>query len=183
MTACPKPVKRTPRPRKPLRQGKPLERRTPLPRPTKPIARTWMKPGKRKTAHARRERHWGFMAFTRSQPCDVRQSYVKEFRFSIYRDLAPCLGAVQFMHLPLTVGRRRGPDMHGAAGCEVHHHDIDGDVGGKGPWYVALGYEGQQRLRERLRSRSLARWEALTPEARAEWDRMAAEWRASLRRK
>lgn len=135
------------------------------------------------TSHARRKRETGFMCFQREFGCDVRAAFAEEFPELAAAGLGPGFcpsGAwVEFMHLPLTVGRRRGPDKHGAGGCalgteEGHHREIDGRIGGKGRWYVALVYEGQQRLRERLRSRSLARWEALSPEQQAEWDCRAA---------
>lgn len=137
------------------------------------------------TFHARRKRETGFMTFQRAFGCDVRAAFAEEFpdlwEFRVAGLVpGPCPpGAhIEFMHLPLMVGRRRGPDKHGAPGCALgpdagHHKEIDGRVGGKGRWYVALGYEGQQRFRERLRSRALARWDALTPEERAEWDTRA----------
>lgn len=134
----------------------------------------------RGTSHSRREREWGRMAFAHTWPCDVAGAYDEEFRgvYPTFEALAlgpqPCGGRRQYMHLHLEEGSgKRAPDHQGAIGCEDHHKDIDGKVGGKGRWYVALGGEGQLRLRRRLVERQCARWDELTQTGRAIWDRIA----------
>lgn len=173
MTAFPKPIKRE-------------KKRKPLARKARLAPKRWgVSRSKRGTKHSRRERAWGFMAYQRSQPCDVVAAYDEEFPgvYPTFEALTigppSCSGGgVQFMHLPLTVGRRRGPDMHGAPGCgglpPGHHEQIDGGLGGHARWYVALGRDGQQRLRERLRARALARWGNLTQAERDNWNTMAS---------
>lgn len=146
--------------------------------PRKPLRRTRMAQGASKTAHARRERAWGFMAYRRAMGCDLRAAMLEEFGVLAVEghEVPECEGRVQFAHLALTAGRRRGSDMHGTGLCSGwnglggHHYGIDGKAGGKDSYYVALGREGQERLRERLRARALAGWNALTPEERQRWD-------------
>lgn len=176
MSAWPKPVKREKK-RKPLRRGKSLgpatfeEAREKM----RERARRRRLHPPRKTKHARREREWGRMAYAHTWPCDVHEAFVEEFGL-LFSSLAlihpgPCSGRRQYMHLHLEDdGGVRPPDHQGAIGCEGHHKDIDGKVGGKGRWYVTLFADGQLRLKRRLVTRQRARWDALTPEQRAYWN-------------
>lgn len=125
------------------------------------------------TSHRRRRREWGRMAYAHTLGCDVWFAYAEEFGAvgAAHAGIGPCRGRREYMHLHLEEGSGvRAPDHQGAIGCEGHHEDIDGEVGGKGPWYVALGRDGQLRLKRRLVDRQRARWDALAPEERAHWD-------------
>lgn len=91
-------------------------RRTPLRRKTR------LRP-RGKTAHARRERDWVYMAFVRSRPC-------------IARLLVPtgneCEGPIEADH----IGGRYGQDSDRRCVplCRKHHRQRTGVVGGGGPW-------------------------------------------------
>jgi hypothetical protein len=116
------------------------------------------------------------MAYLSTLPCDVLDAYCEEFgaphaASALY--IGACAGRVQVMHL----GDRKGyrpPDNQTDSGCEQHHHDIDGDLGGCGRWFVGLGDDRRRRLEYRLIARGTAKWMALTPEERAGWDERAA---------
>jgi hypothetical protein len=126
----------------------------------------------RETKHARREREWGRMAYAHTWPCDVVAAYAVEFGLVDFDKLGPCDGRREYMHLHLEEGAgRRAPDRQGAIGCEGHHNDIDGRSGRRArAWYVALGRDGQLRLRHRLVDRQCARWDALSFEEQVAWD-------------
>jgi hypothetical protein len=152
--------------------------------PTKPA---YPKPAQEKgTKHSRRVREWGRMAYERSLGCGVALAFMLEFRSDGLSFLTPgpCSGGLQYMHLHLgkNAGRRRAPDDSGACGCEKHHQDIDGRIGGKAPWYVAFGFDGQQRLKLRLVTRQRVTWDALGPVEQARWDNYAEANRSATRR-
>lgn len=146
-------------------------------RSASPAKPAYPKPeAKRGTKHARRVREWGRMAFARWRGCDVRSAFVEEFGFFADGGVpTPCSDGLQYMHLHLgkNAGRRRAPDHSGACGCVTHHQGIDGKIGGKAPWYVALGFDGQQRLKLRLVTRQREAWDALGPVEQARWDILA----------
>ncbi len=111
----------------------------------------------RGTKHSRRPRDFDRMRFLSDLgSCAVSAWFVSPAsgkRWVLTSDLAElCSGRIEVAHLSLgkTAGRRRAPDAQTAPICHQHHTDIDGKIGGKGPWYVALGYEGQQKLRRWL---------------------------------
>lgn len=150
----------------------------------KPMQRTWMRPSARGTKHGRRRRGWGRMAYLASRPCDVIAAFIDLLGVDVVANMVlvpgPHSGKGEVMHLGNKAdpgGRRREDDDDTAKGCKGHHVEIDGDLGGLGRWYVALGREMQHAFRKRLIDRATAAWEALTPEQRADWDaRAAAEW-------
>jgi hypothetical protein len=97
-----------------------------------------------------------------------------------------CNGPIEVAHLgdrgaTGTGGWRRAPDATTAPLCRRHHRAIDGTVGGKARWYVALFREGQQELRAKLVYFANAYWEGLTDHGRKHWDALAAS-RASATR-
>jgi len=73
-----------------------------------------------------------------------------------------------------TGGWRRAPDDKTAPLCRKHHKAIDGKEGGKAPWYVALGRDGQRELRAKLVRFASYYWDGLTDDGRAHWDVRAA---------
>lgn len=157
----PKPVRAPKKPRKPLPRGK-------------PIARTWMKRSARGTAHSRRPRELGFMAFCHARGCELCLD--PDVRKLV--DIPRCTGRLEFAHL----SDRRRYDV-GDVGAVLHqsiHRGIDGKEGGKATWYVALERSGQHLVRMRFANRARRAWDALTPEQRADWDaRAAAQHRRS----
>ena len=163
----PKPTKRPPKPRQPLRRGKPLER-------------SWMRKGAKKTKHARRAREFGRMAFYSSLWCMLRDiSRAGRLPTPINEVTQACEGPIEVAHLgdrgaTGTGGWRRAPDAKTAPLCRHHHRSIDGRVGGKAPWYVALGREGQRELRADLVLFADLYWQGLTEEGRAHWDAVAS---------
>ena len=145
-------------------------------KPRQPLRRSWMRAGKRKTKHARRVREWGRMAFYKSLPCGLLEAMSALEKVSIHQArvwVDFCDGVVEVAHLGPRAGWRRGKDAETAPLCRKHHRDIDGQVGGKAPWYVARGREGQFAVRARLIAQADALWFALDPEQRAEWDARA----------
>jgi hypothetical protein len=159
---CPKPVKRVKEP-KPLR------------------AKRWgVSKSKRGTAHGRRERQWGRMMYYKTLPCDMRTTFALVFPFE-FEGSRPgvCFGCIEVAHLGERAGWRRCPDRQTGPLCQRHHRDIDGRIGGRAPWYVALGREGQRALRGRLVARADLRWSTLTGNQRADWEARAME-RAGL---
>ncbi len=152
----PKPVKRTKTP-KPLR------------------AKRWgLSKSKRGTAHSRRKREWGRMAYAHTWPCDVVLSYVKEFGVLVLANPTPglCDGPREYMHLHLVDdGGVRPPDHQGAIGCRKHHGDIDGRTGRESRrWYTELDDEDRLRLRQRLVARQRARWDEVPWAEQVAWD-------------
>lgn len=98
-----------------------------------------------------------------------------------------CGGPVEVAHLgdrgaTGTGGWRRAPDKLTAPLCRKHHRAIDGTVGGKAKWYVELGREGQQELREKLVRFAGYYWDGLAPHGREEWDRRAEAQRVASSR-
>src|SRR5215218_3929929 len=73
-----------------------------------------------KTAHARRERDWVYMAFVRSRPCIAR----------LLAQGFECEGRIEANH----VGGRYGADSDRRCipMCSKHHEDWTGRVGGRG---------------------------------------------------
>lgn len=168
--AFPKPV-RAPRP------PKPPKRKNRLRAKSRGVSR-----GPSKTAHARRTREWGRMAFVRTLPCAVSMAYCIVAGNRPGAPLpGPCSGHIECMHLGDRAGWRRCPDAETAPGCRAHHRDIDGQVGGRGKWYVALGREGQRAFRDELASMASDAWESLGVAGRAHWDELAAASRAEQR--
>jgi hypothetical protein len=162
MTPVPKPTKRPPKPRKQLR------------------AKRWgVSKSKRGTAHSRRPREFGRMMYYSTLRCDVATAMEEAFRTTIgcraRSTIGPCHGRVEVMHLRDTASQHRAKDHLTAPGCVRHHHDIDGDLGGRAPWYVALGREGQRALREQLIARADLKWSTLTGAQRADWEARAME--------
>lgn len=141
------------------------------------------------TAHSRRPREFGKMFFLRTLPCRVREVWLSVVLNAGHnRDGLPepprCDSIIEVMHLGSKRKRggwRRADDSETARGCRVHHRGIDGTVGGRGPWYVALGEDGQTELRRRLVALNDAEWLALTPESRALWDEEARRQIAGLK--
>jgi hypothetical protein len=155
---------------------------TRAPKPRHGLTRSPMRRGKSKTKHGRRVREWGRMAYMKTQPCDVRAAFIATFgdemraRFMVVSGSmfpGPCHGVTEVMHLREQASQHRADDSRTAPGCRKHHLQIDGDLGGCGPWYVALGREGQKALRERLVQRATLRWLTLTGNERADWDARA----------
>ena len=159
MNPQPKPTKRPPKPRKPLRRGK-------------PIARSRMRPSKRGTRHSRRPREWGFMAFCHARGCELCLDVDLQKLIGI---VFLRVGPLEFAHL----SDRKRYDVGDVGAClhQAIHRGIDGKEGGKAPWYVALERSGQNLFRMRLANRARAAWDRLTPEQRAEWDAKAAAQR------
>jgi hypothetical protein len=185
MVAIPKPIRRvrTPSPLRARRWGVHRRPRSPwttellaLPKPVTP----------KKNKHARRERLWGKMMFLKTQACMVLEAFWDEFT---NEDVAaagaptiptPCSSRrIQVMHLRKEASQARPDDERTASGCEGHHHGIDGDLGGRDPWYVVLGRVRQRRFRDRLAALGNAAWLALSPEERADWDARAAARRGT----
>src|SRR6185437_10603841 len=149
-----------------------------------PILRTPIKRGKSKTAHSRRERNYGRMAFVESLPCGVPDAFFVVAGIGI-GDLStgPCSGRVECMHLGKRAGWRRCSDDETAPGCAKHHrlNGIDGGVGGHGKWYVALGADGQRALKDELVSQATKAWESLGEAGQRHWHELAAAQFAELR--
>jgi hypothetical protein len=145
----------------------------------KPLKRSRMKASKRGTAHSRRPREWGRLAYYKTLPCDMFASCVAQFPDALVMFWGACLGRTEVAHLGDRAGWRRCPDSETAPLCRHHHQDIDGRIGGRAPWYVALGREGQRALRERLVARADLRWSTLTTNQRQDWNARAME-RAGL---
>lgn len=153
----------------------------------KPIPRSWMRKSARGTKHSRREREFGRMAFYSSLWCMLRDlargGSIPPANVSA---AMACDGPIEVAHLgdrgaTGTGGWRRAPDATTAPLCRHHHRGIDGKVGGKAPWYVALGREGQSELRGLLVLFSSNYWDGLTPAGRAEWDANAERQRKERR--
>jgi hypothetical protein len=89
-------------------------------------------------------------------------------------DAMNCTGRIEVAHLGSRAGWRRCSDAETAPLCRQHHRDLDGRVGGKASWYVALGRAGQAELRGRLVQFADFYWQTLTPKQRDEWDAKAS---------
>lgn len=162
----PKPVKRPKKSPAPMRRSKPIGRKS------------WgVKRKAGGTAHGRRRREPGFVHFCHERGCELALDAELQHLLSVSHDCS--FEPVEFAHLHDL--RRYAPGDVGAGLCRPVHRGIDGKVGGKLPWYVALGYDGQHMIRMRLANRARAAWDALTDEQRAEWERKAAAWRSSGR--
>lgn len=164
--AFPKPVKRE----KPKRWG--VRRRVAGPRPSDALP--FPKPRREeKTAHRRRSREWGFMAFCHARGCEMRLDTDTQRLLGITHI---CRGRLEFSHLS-DLKRYDVGDI-GAALCWTIHRGIDGKEGGKAKWYVALSREGQRTIRMRLANRARAAWDALTDAEREHWEAIAAARKA-----
>jgi hypothetical protein len=116
------------------------------------------------------------MAYYKTLPCDVAAAYYAEqcWRYSVDGSgPGPCEGRVEVMHLRSESSQHRAPDYRTAPGCKRHHVGIDGAIGGRAPWYVALGREGQRALREALVARADLKWSTLTGRERDDWQARA----------
>lgn len=137
---------------------------------------TWMRPSKRGTKHSRREREWGFMAFCHARGCELCLD--ADLRALLV--VPPqCSGLLEFAHL----SDKKRYDVGDIGAClhQSIHRGIDGKLGGKATWYVALERSGQHLIRTRLANRARRAWDELTTDQRADWDRLAAEQRRATR--
>lgn len=161
-----------------MKRGGYIKRKTPLPRATKPIARrTRIKRKAGGTKHSRRPRENGYMHFCHERGCELALDVDTQRILQITHDCS--FEPVEFAHLHDR--RRYAPGDVGAGLDRTTHRGIDGKEGGKATWYVALDRRGQHLFRMRLANRARAAWDALSDEERAEWERKAEAWRASLR--
>lgn len=205
MTAFPKParIKVLPRHKLPHRFQRPHDDPGPGPcwfcmkprsakvhQPRKPIqAKRWgVSRSARGTAHGRRERDFGRMAFLSGLEECAAKAWLSSLPHSylllmIGVGFPGCLGRLEVAHLSLgkTAGRRRAPDAQTAPLCHQHHTDIDGKIGGQGRWYAGLGYDGQQELRRWIIDWATAKWEAIGKSERDAWRRRAAPERSEGR--
>jgi hypothetical protein len=138
------------------------------------MSRTRMKPSARGTAHSRRPREWGFMAFCHARGCELFLDLDTQKILGV-RHMCPRYDPLEFAHLSAL--KRYDVGDVGACLCRTVHRGIDGKEGGKAVWYVALGREGQHTIRMRLANRARAAWDALSPAQRQEWEDRAAEQR------
>jgi len=160
----PKPVRAPKRKPQPLRRGKPLER-------------SWMRKGAKKTKHSRRPREFGFISFCHARGCELALDRDTQRILGIVHDCA--FERVEFAHL----GDKRRYEVGdiGACLCVTVHRGIDGRLGGKLSWYVELGRAGQHLIRMRFANRARAAWDALTPAERERWEEVARARLSSLR--
>lgn len=158
MRPTPKPVKREKAAPSGMKRGSPLK------------ANRWgVSRSARGTAHSRRPREWGFMAFCHDRGCELRRDVDTQNLLGLVH---VCKGPVQFAHLSDL--KRYDVGDKGSGLCrDAAHQGIDGMVGGKAPWYVALGKDGQKLIRDRLANRARRAWEAFTDEQRAAWEDIA----------
>lgn len=177
MNPVPKPQKRPPKPRQPLRRKRPgVRRRVAGPRPSDALAHP--KPRREaKTAHGRRQRETGRMLFYKSMPCMLADGMamlrtVSTSQARVWVDF--CDGSTEAAHLGPRKGYR-APDNQTAPLCRRHHREpgIDGNVGGRAKWYVALSPEDRLRLRQILWTQADLLWLALPVRVREEWNRRA----------
>jgi hypothetical protein len=192
VTPCPKPVRRPPKPRKPLRakrwgiaqrrskiiptlatDGKRSKRRKIIPNliPAPAFPKPDRKAG---TAHRRRPREWGFMHFCHARGCEL---CLDADTRKLLDPPPTCSGPLEFAHL----SDKKRYDVGDVGAClhQTTHRGIDGKEGGKAVWYVALERHGQHFIRMRLANRARAAWDALSPEQREDWERRAAAQRRS----
>jgi hypothetical protein len=162
--AFPKPESRPKKPRKAIQRKARIQ------------AKRWgVSHGPSKTKHARRPRNFGRMAFVKTLPCGLADAF-----FVVAGSLTDgpppglCSGPIECMHLGDRAGWRRCSDDETAPGCRTHHRGIDGTVGGRAPWYVALGRDGQRALRAELVSRASEAWGALGEAGQKHWRELAA---------
>lgn len=165
----PKPAKRPPKSRQPIRRSTSIERKS------------WgVKRKAGGTAHSRRTRELGFMMFCRGRGCELARDVDLQRVLGISHDCS--FERVEFAHLSDLKRYDPAGDI-GAGLCHNLHSGLDGNrIGGKPAWYVAMDRQGQHNIRMRLANRARMAWEALSAEERAEWDRKAEAWRASNRR-
>jgi hypothetical protein len=125
------------------------------------------------------------MAFYSHLWCMVRELASTGGTWPKYEDamlaMLACSGPIEVAHLGARAGWRRGKDSETAPLCRQHHRDIDGRVGGRAPWYVALGRDSQRDVREKLVAMAAAYWDYLSDSGRASWDARAAAQRAGER--
>jgi alkylhydroperoxidase/carboxymuconolactone decarboxylase family protein YurZ len=141
-----------------------------------PIKRSWMRKGARGTKHSRRPREWGYMAFCHARGCELYLDVATQGMLGFQHH---CQGRLEFAHL--SDKKRYDVGDVGACLCQTTHKGIDGKVGGKAPWYVALDRTGQRMIRMRLADRARRDWDALTPAQRAHWDDVGELRRKELR--
>jgi len=149
--------------RTPLRSKSRLESKTPLPR-------SWMRKGARKSKHARREREHGYMHFCHARGCELALDAETQRGLGISHDCS--FERLEFAHL----SDKKRYDVGDVGACldVALHRGIDGNkIGGKPPWYVALGRAGQLSLRMHLANRARAAWDALSGLERATWEAKA----------
>lgn len=181
LRAVPKPVKRE-KERKPLRRGKPIgpatfEEARAQRRDLQ--ARRRAKPA-RKTKHARRDRELGRMLFYSTLWCILRDmARSGNIEPSRIDAAMACDGPIEVAHLGPRAGWRRCGDGKTAPLCRKHHREIDGKIGGRGPWFVSLGRERQLEIREKLTDFADNYWRMLTPAEQQGWDDKAVAQRAA----
>jgi hypothetical protein len=119
VTPCPKPVKREPKPRRPLRRHTRLK-------------------AKGNTSHARRPRDTDYMGKVAKLPCVVRE--LVSHSVLAYNGCL-CGGRIEVNH----IGGRYGvdSDRNTVPMCREHHRDWTGRVGGGG--YFAGWSPGRRR--------------------------------------
>ena len=117
------------------------------------------------------------MHFCHERGCELARDIDTQRLLGISHDCS--FEPIEFAHLHDL--RRYAPGDIGAGLDRTTHLGIDGKPGGKAPWYVALDKPGQSTIRMRLADRARRAWDALTDAQRADWERRAKEFLASLR--
>lgn len=171
-----------PRPKKKPKQWRRsrwgVQRRVAGPRPSDDLP--FPKPRREeKTKHGRRPRETGRMLFYKTLECDAAGALAQLLNIPVQRAreiVGPCDGLVEAAHL----GKRKGyraPDDQTAPLCTCHHRcpGIDGNIGGRATFYVALSLPDRDRCRRLLYLRAAVSWNHLTDAQRAGWVDRAAE--------
>lgn len=119
------------------------------------------------------------MLFYKSMPCMLAGGMamlrtVSTAQARVWVDF--CDGPTEAAHLGPRAGFRRCPDNQTAPLCRKHHRQpgIDGNVGGRAKWYVAMNRSDQLRLRQILWTQADLLWLALPDHVRSEWNQRAA---------
>jgi hypothetical protein len=161
---CPKPVKREKKKPRGLR------------------AKHWgVRRKARGTAHSRRPREWGRMAWLhhwracfvraffqeRWSPYDPEASMAIAIQERLTGLVPPCGGPFQCAHL---FGRYNNGDDKTILACRDHHMDIDQTR----RWFLVLTKPERLWLKTFLAARATAAWESLPVEERARWYEIGA---------
>lgn len=133
---------------------------------------------KRLSAHARRPREWGRMAWLHSlRFCFVRAFFQQQWlvedpdpdqamagvvQFRLIGLVSPCGGEFQCAHL---FGRYNNGDRFTVLACRDHHMDVDQTR----RWFLVLTKPERRWLKTFLAARATLAWEALPTEERARW--------------
>jgi hypothetical protein len=141
-----------PKPAKRKKERKPLR------------AKRWgVKRKARGTKHSRRPREWGFMAFAHGRGCELARNHEAQLLAGFVHACDPN-DRIEFAHL--SEKKRYDVGDIGAGLCATIHRGIDGKVGGKATWYVAMGKEGQRLFGVRLSVSARVAWMQMS-----EWER------------